>query len=274
MRRSVFDGSFYPLNKAKLDAFIRNATEEATMPEKLGSAVSYVAPHAGYAYSGKIAAFTYKAIKTNPNIENIDTIIVVGPNHTGLGRPISVSGEDWETPMGRSLNDRELSSAIAGASEYIEMDEQAHENEHSIEVQLPFLQCLFPKKRLAFICMGDQSTEASEILSKSIISAAEGLKRRIIVIASSDFNHYEPADVAKRKDSMLFDAIKNTDYRKFNRLVEEVNDSACGFGPITVAMLFARHSNAKNGLVLKYGNSGDATGDYSSVVAYSSIAFL
>ena len=164
--------------------------------------------------------------------------------------------------------------AISEDSEYIDIDESAHEGEHSIEVQLPFLQYLFPKKRFVFICMGDQSLEASEILSKAIINAVDGLSRKVIMVASSDFNHYESAETAKRKDAKLLDAIKRLDYKSFNSLVDELDDSACGFGPITVAMMFSRHMGAKAGVVLRYTNSGEETRDYSSVVAYASIAFV
>lgn len=274
MRKSVFDGSFYPSSKTKLQDFIESALQMANTTENVKDAFSYVAPHAGYIYSGKTAAFTYKALKEHSNIEKIDTIIIVGPNHTGKGRPISVSIDDWETPLGRATNDKELSKAIAEQSEYIGLDESAHEGEHSIEVQLPFIQYLLPKKKLVFICMGDQSIEASELLSKAIIDAADELKRKILVVASSDFNHYESAEVAKRKDTKLLEAAKALDYKKFNRLVDELQDSACGFGPITVSMLFAIHMDAKRGVMLKYSSSGDETNDYSSVVAYSSIAFI
>jgi MEMO1 family protein len=273
-RKSMFDGSFYPPNKAKIIEFIRRAIQTTKADDSIENAFGYVAPHAGYIYSGKTAAYTYKALANNKNLESIDSIVVVGPNHTGMGKPISVSLEDWETPVGVSLNDKELSKSIAANSEYIDINEDAHRNEHSIEVQLPFLQHVAPGKKVSFICMGDQSERASAILADSIIKSSGKLGRKILVLASSDFNHYESAAIAKQKDSKLLDAIKELDHKRFNRLVHELNDTACGFGPITVAMLFARHKGAKKGSVLTYTNSGDQTGDYSSVVAYSSIVFI
>ncbi|MGD0728968.1 MAG: AmmeMemoRadiSam system protein B [Candidatus Micrarchaeaceae archaeon] len=274
MRKSVFNGSFYPSGKEEIINFINSSIEKVDMNEDVGEAHSYVAPHAGYIYSGKTAAFTYKAIQKNSRIEQIETLIMIGPNHTGIGRPISVSMEDWETPLGKSINDRELSKAIVENSEYINVDEQAHESEHSIEVQLPFIQYIFPKKKVVLICMGDQSIEASEILSNSIIKSMEQLKRKVLVIASSDFNHYESSEIAKKKDSKLLEAAEVLDYKKFNDLIDKLNDSACGFGPITVAMMFAKHMHSKKGIILKYTNSGEETKDYSSVVAYCAIAFL
>ena len=273
-RKSRFNGSFYPSQKKEILQFIEAALRDAKVDAGPGSPFSYVAPHAGYAYSGKTAAYTYKALSKNPRMSKVETIVVVGPNHTGMGKPIAVSPDDWETPIGISLNDRELSKRIAEGSDYISMDGLAHANEHSIEVQLPFLQHLFPKKKLVFICMGDQRVGASELLSNAIIKASDELKRGIMIIASSDFNHYESAEVAERKDSRLLDAARALDYKGFNRLVEELEDSACGFGPISVAMLFAMRMGGRRGVVLKYTNSGESTGDYSSVVAYASIAFI
>lgn len=274
MRRSVFDGSFYMRDRKKLEEFIKTAMGEAKVRQGVGNAVSYVAPHAGYVYSGKAAAFTYKAMKENKRLEGTSTIIIVGPNHTGTGKPISVSMEDWKTPLGTAMNDTELSKAIAEDSERIWIDEQAHANEHSIEVQLPFIKCLFPEKKFVFICMGDQSTGSSEILAKSIINRVKKLKRNVFMVASSDLTHYEPADIAKVKDSKLLGAAMALDWKGFNRVVRDTNHTACGFGPMTVAMIFAKHEAAKEGIVLRYCNSGDITKDYQSVVAYASMAFV
>lgn len=273
MRKSAFGGSFYDSDKGKLLKFIDSAVLQAKVSSEVRDAVSYVAPHAGYMYSGNVAAYTYKALSMNEKLGIVDTIIVIGPNHTGMGTPISMSAEDWSTPLGKSVNDTAFSKAIA-ESESVRIDETAHAYEHSVEVQLPFIQHVAPGKKLVFICMGDQSLGASKALSKAIISAAEKLKRKAIVIASSDMNHYESEKIARAKDLSLLEAAKSLDYEKFNRLIDELQDSACGFGPITVAMLFGKHEGAKKGMLLKYGNSGDVTGDYSSVVAYPSIAFV
>jgi MEMO1 family protein len=273
-RKSAFDGSFYPSKKKELEEFVKRSIEHITIEENLSKSVSYVAPHAGYIYSGETAAFTYKAMLSSKFVESATTIVIIGPNHTGVGRPLSVSMDNWETPLGVVTNDKELSKEIVQKSEYIDINDEAHENEHSIEVQLPFIQSTFPDKKASFICMGDQSIEASELLANAIIKASEDLDRKIVVLASSDFNHYESAETAKKKDTKLFGAVNDLNYKEFNKLVEEVQDTACGYGPITVSMIFAKHMGAQKGLVLKYNNSGDKTRDYSSVVAYSSIAFV
>jgi hypothetical protein len=277
MRSPKFAGSFYPSSREEISKFVEGAVDRADLKTKgkeIGKAYSYVAPHAGYEYSGGTAAFTYKAMTLNERIKDVETVLVIGPNHTGFGKPISVSLDDWKTPVGVSENDRELSKAISSVSRYIELNEEAHAEEHSIEVQLPFLQLLEPGKRVSMICMGDQDLEASRLLSDAILVAVKKINRKIIVVASSDFNHYESGEAAKRKDTQLLDAASKLDYERFNSLIDSLQDSACGFGPITVAMMFAKGMGASRGVLLKYSNSGDQTGDYSSVVAYSSIAFV
>jgi AmmeMemoRadiSam system protein B len=278
MRKEAVSGSFYPGSRAKISAFIRSALNSAEVKEKpVEGSYSYVAPHAGYEYSGTTAAYTYKAMSLNKDFDKIETVVIIGPNHTGYGKALSVSFEDWHTPLGAATNDLEFSKALVAESNALSADEEAHLYEHSIEVQLPFLQTIFDKRRnikYAFICMGNQSLEASTLLAESLLSVEKKLGRRITVLASSDFNHYESADVAKSKDNRLIEALLKLDYKRFNELIYAINDSACGFGPITVALLYAKSKGSSKGLLLKYSNSGEATGDFSSVVAYASLAFV
>jgi len=272
-RKAAVAGSFYPSSASDLKAFIKDAISNAAIEnDKISKATSFVAPHAGYIYSGHVAAYTYKALSVAAKSMHFDSFVVIGPNHTGYGTPISVSAEDWQTPLGTIENDIELSMKIASNS-FIKIDESAHRYEHSVEVQLPFLQYVVEKPKVVFICMGDQSIDAANILSGAIISASESLKRNVAVIASSDFNHYESAEVAKRKDIPAIGALEKLDYDGFNDLLRKADDTACGYGPITVAAMVAKKRGAKKGYLLKYANSGDYTGDYSSVVAYASIAF-
>ncbi len=273
VRNPAVQGQFYPSSKKELIAFIDSAMKNAKVSNDVTSAASFVAPHAGYVYSGKTAAYTYKALSLNKNLENIETLIFVGPNHTGYGTPISVSIEDWSNVLGVVSNDKELSKEIASA-DGLSIDETAHRYEHSIEVQLPFMQRTIPGKKACFICMGDQSIESAELLSNSIESAVRKLKRNVIVIASSDFNHYESASIASKKDKPLFEQLEKMDYRKFYELKEKSNETSCGFGPITVSLLFSRNKGAKKGVLLSNSNSGDETGDYTSVVNYASFAFI
>ncbi len=274
LRRSVVAGEFYSSSAKELDAFISGAIDEAMIPEGMEKGCAYVSPHAGYEYSGKTAAYTYKALSMNAHIKDIDSIVLVGPNHTGIGTQVSVSAADWETPLGIVRNDLELSRAIVESSSNAEFDESAHGGEHSIEVQLPFLQRLGIDKKAAFICMGYQDLETSDDLASAIVNAADKLGRNVVVIASSDFNHYEPVKAGEKKDRALFGKIESLDYAAFNRLVEGIGSSACGYGPITVAMEYAIKRGCKRGVLLDYSNSGLATGDFSSVVDYASFAMV
>lgn len=274
VRKPIAAGAFYPSDADKLVMAISGFMDKAEAgTRETAGAVSFVAPHAGYVYSGATAAYTFKAMLEEHRKKKFDTIVIIGPNHTGYGRPISVSLQDWETPLGKTRNDTELSKAIIERSDYIQEDEDAHFQEHSIEVELPFIQHLFGGIRCVFVCMGDQSTEACKLLSEAISSASGRLGRRIAVLASSDFDHFEPAQTAKEKDMRAIRALELLDVEGFNEALSRTRDTTCGHGPISVAALFAKRQGAKAGHLLKYSNSGEATRDYGSVVAYASIAF-
>ncbi len=275
IRESAFAGSFYPGNRVDIEAMLRKLFGQIKIPGKRASfSAAYIVPHAGYVYSGKTAAYAYRILASNPKLAEVESIILIGPNHTGIGTPVSVSEADWETPIGTSSTDIELVRAICGASRIAVPDESAHSGEHSIEVQLPFLQYLGIDKRFVFVCMGDQSPEACTDLSDSITKAAESLNRHCVVIATSDFNHYESRDVGRAKDKKLFDCIEKLDYKLFNSVVARAGDSACGYGPITVAMAHAARNGASAGVLLDRSDSGEVTKEYGSVVNYASFAFF
>ena len=272
-RSPAVAGTFYPKNKDVLKRDVGRFISETKVGDEISSAVSYVAPHAGYKYSGAVAGFTYKALGMNGALGRVDTFVIIGPNHTGMGYPVSISGVDWDMPFGIVKNDIELSGEIA-SNDGMAIDEDAHTMEHSIEVQLPFLQEVVSSPQCCFICMGDQSIEYCRMLESAISKSAKRLGRRIIIIASSDMNHYESAEEARKKDLAALDEIAALRPEKFHESIIRSGDSACGFGPIAVSAMFAKGNGAKSGRILKYSNSGDITGDYESVVAYPSIAFV
>ncbi len=274
VRKAAFEGSFYPRGKAKVEFMIEKLMGMAKVNIDVADAVAYVAPHAGYQYSGRTAAHTFTAMRMNRNYGAIDDVIVVGPNHTGVGTAVSVSLIDWETPLGTAETDTEFAKAICEASHIAEQDETAHYGEHSIEVQLPFLLHEHIARRYAFVCMGDQSIEACMDLAGAIGKAVDSTGRNALVLASSDFNHYESADMGKRKDTELFGILHDLDYQTFNRRVYEIQDSACGYGPITVAAMYAKGRGASQGILLNYSNSGDVTQEFDEVVDYASFAFV
>lgn len=274
IRQPAVAGQFYPADRGELEETISKYIKLADSDKKIANkAVSFAAPHAGYIYSGSIAAYTYKALADRIEVEKTDTFIIIGPNHTGKGENLSLSACDWITPLGKARNDKELTKKIAAYSEILSIDEEAHSEEHSVEVQVPFLQKAVKDPKCVFICMKDQSYWASELLFKAITNAEKNTKRKIIVIASSDFNHYESEKIAKLKDLPAITAITQLDALRFQKVLEQNNDTACGYGPITVAALYAKFKNAGKGYLLKYATSGSFTKDYDSVVAYASIIF-
>lgn len=272
MREPAVSGTFYPSVSGELANMIDGFVKEARQSHDVEGAVSYVAPHAGYVYSGRTAAYAFAAMLGKRDIESIETFIVIGPNHTGYGKPIAVSMQDWKIPLGVIQNDKELSSLIAKA-DGMEKDEEAHREEHSVEVQLPFIKQLFPDAKCCFICMGDQSIDTAVLLSDAITNAIKATGRKVIVLASSDFNHYESRAATQRKDRPLFEQLEKMDLHRFYELKENSHESACGYGPVAVSLLFSKALGAKQGLMLDNRDSGDVTGDTSSVVDYASFAF-
>ncbi|VVC03644.1 Memo-like protein [Candidatus Burarchaeum australiense] len=275
LRNHAVSGQFYhfsrPSTERDIDGYFERAKKAGQ--GEIPQLKALVSPHAGYVYSGPTAAYSYLAIPRSFK----GTFVLVGPNHTGLGTPLSLSTADWDTPLGTAKCDRELADAVLKASPYISADESAHQSEHSIEVQLPFLQRRFGASgeiKFIAICMGDSGFEAAGELARAVGEAAGRLKRDVVFIASSDFTHYEPAESAKRKDGEAIELIKKLDGAGFNRLVTGKSLSICGYGPITAAIEYAKARGAKEARLLNYSNSGAATGERGPVVAYASLAFV
>ncbi|MEM2974659.1 MAG: MEMO1 family protein [Candidatus Micrarchaeia archaeon] len=273
MRYPAFAGSFYESDKAELkaqiDGYLKKADADLAAQNKSFKQVfGIVVPHAGHIYSGQVAAYAYSAIKEFPPWT---TFVIVGPNHTGRGKVVAISRDDWKTPLGVVKNDRELGDAIKRNSSISEFDEEAHEFEHSIEVQMPFLQTLFGDVRAVEICMGIQDYNTALDLGTAIHQAAKETNRPVIVVASSDFTHFESAEYAKRNDELAIKLIERLKAREFVDLVRDENISICGYAPIATAIVFAEKREAKAGSLLRYANSGDVTGDYGNVVGYASI---
>ena len=198
--------------------------------------------------------------------------MIIGPNHTGAGAPISVSFDDWKTPLGEVKCDTGLADAIVKAGKIARRDELAHFSEHSTEVQVPFLQLVAPDARMVGICMGWQDCDSAVDLGKALFAAVKKAKGNAIVVASSDFTHYEPAESARQKDMPAIERLLALDEKGFEDMVDSRSLSICGHGPIAAAMHYAKLAGAKKCELLKYTNSGEATGDAGSVVSYASLA--
>ncbi len=268
MRPAAVAGYFYPGEKGNLDAMLTDYLKKAEAEFKPVNAVGGICPHAGYIYSGETAAITYASIA---NLKKAETVVILGPNHTGEGSLISISLLDWETPLGIAKCDTELAKEIQKNSKLIDFDERAHLHEHSIEVQIPFVQKINPKAKIVCICMMSQDYESAKDVGSALAKALDAKKH--IVIASSDFSHYLPAEIAEKKDKAAFSHIEGLDAGMFEENVEKYGWSVCGHGPIAALLEYAKEKGMKKGKTLRYANSGKASGDYSAVVGYGSVIF-
>src|SRR2546422_3693606 len=232
--------------------------------------VAIVVPHAGYDYSGPVAANSYFQLASSGLRESV---IILGPNHTGYGSGVSTMTDgQWATPLGEVPIDKSLAFSITRFSSLIDVEEEAHKREHSIEVQLPFLQFIYPRRfKFVPICMMLQDLKTSMEIGEAIAGAAE--KHRAVVLASSDWTHYEPQEEAKSKDKQAIEAALQLDEKRFQDVIEERSVSACGYGPVTAMIRAAKLHGAKSGNLLSYQTSGDVTGDKSAVVGYAAASF-
>jgi AmmeMemoRadiSam system protein B len=277
-RRPVVAGQFYEGDAEALWLQIKSCFLSSLGPGKLPEVnlhshpreiVGLVCPHAGYIYSGAIAASGFFELAKDGLP---DTVIVLGPNHTGYGSGLSLMREGtWQTPLGEVQIDTELVDMILSETSLVDVDETAHRFEHSIEVQLPFLQYLYGDRfKIVPICFLMQDYDSAVEVGRALTEALDA--RNAVVIASSDMTHYESAKQAEKKDQLALDAVTALDARRFYETVETQNITACGYAPITALITYAQGVNAKAKL-LSYHNSGDTSGDYSSVVGYASVLF-
>jgi len=243
--------------------------------------VGVISPHAGYSYSGQVAARGYDRISRDGIPE---TFIILGPNHSGRGSGVSIQTEGaWETPLGLAQVDSPLAKQIQKASEIIDIDDSAHSTEHSIEVQIPFIQFISESNvRFIPICSWMQDLETSREIAKSIVDQTRN--KNFVIIASSDFTHHERSFTDKDEDQMLkkieeddkraIDAITRLDDVTLNALGETQKVTMCGYGPITTLIAVAKLLGSVKAEFLAHKTSYDITRDPTYVVGYSSILFL
>lgn len=239
-----------------------------------------VAPHAGYDYSGPVAAHSYQLAHDffAANADGKNMVFILGPNHHGIGSAVSLSPHKyWSTPLGLVEVDAILTQRLVKKSSVLDIDEFAHSREHSIEVQLPFLQSILPpdcKIRFVPISVMMQDIETSKELAEDIFNVVQDSEQSFLIVASSDLTHYESQQQASIKDQNLLEPVKNLDLLSFYNVVERFGITACGYGPIAAVMQLSKLLGRKRGRVLKYATSGDVTGENSSVVGYSAVHFV
>lgn len=263
IRNPVVSGQFYPESPDQLKTMIKRMVAEKAVKKTV---IGLVLPHAGYIYSGPVAAAAIS------KIEFKDTFIIMGPNHTGRGKPLSIMTEGrWKTPLGEVEIDCELGKRILAISSHLEEDNVAHQYEHSIEVQLPFLQYFKKDIRIVPIILAYSSGAIYKEIGKELAKAVKELNKEVIIIASSDMTHYEPQESARRKDDKAIKAILDLDEDELLKRVDELKISMCGYAPVVSLISAAKELGVTGAELVKYQTSGDTAGDYTSVVGYAGI---
>jgi len=268
IRSPVVAGAFYPGDAATLAGDIDEYLAEAETPSFDGDIVALIAPHAGYIYSGAVAAHAYAAVRGR----KYESVVVVAPSHRFGFRGASVhGGTGYETPLGVVPIDRDIADAISAGSELYRYVPQAHAQEHSLEVQVPFLQRALGDFAIVPIIMGDQGESNVRALARRIVDAVRGAgAKRVLLVASTDLSHYHGYDAAVALDARVIEYVSEFDPEGLLRALAAGECEACGGGPAAAVMTAARELGSDRSVVVKYANSGDVTGDRAQVVGYLS----
>jgi AmmeMemoRadiSam system protein B len=269
VRTAAVAGSWYPGTApaiaAEVDRYLE-AVGEVTAPGRL---IALVSPHAGLRYSGPVAAYGYGLLRDRSPL----TVVLVGPSHRAAFEGVAVHAHGaWETPLGQAPVDEPLAETLLGAGSGLFEDAVVHRDEHSLEMQMPFLQRLVPELRVVPAMMGTQSRPEVDALAAALAKALAG-REDAVMVASSDLSHFHPADVANREDAVAVEQVGRFDVDALMRRLEKHHNVACGGGPIVAVMKAARALGANRATVLKYADSGDVEdGDKGRVVGYLSAA--
>ena len=278
VRKPAVAGQFYPADPDELSSLVDSCYthplgpgRRPPGPERDMRLAAVVSPHAGYVYSGPVAAHSYLHVSSMPAPE---LIVVVAPNHYGVGSGVSTFKEgEWETPLGRVRVDEDAAGRLAAATDVVTFDPQAHRLEHSLEVQLPFLQRIYGNAvPLLPVSVLFQDMDTAEALATGLAEVIRG--KRTVLVASSDLTHYEPAEKARKKDSALIDRVLAMDLKGFYSTLERLEVTACGYGAIATVMETARALGLGRAELLKYASSGDTSGDNLQVVGYGALRFV
>lgn len=273
IRPPIAAGSFYNLDVDGLKKQIDRSFNHKFGPKsfKQEKIIAGIVPHAGYEYSGAVAAWIYSRIERA-------NYIILGPNHTGMGSNFAlVKAGIWKTPLGGVVVNEKVAEQLLEECKILEYDILAHEHEHSIEVQLPFLQHRFGNdfKFVPISIMNEFADEtlleSCKLIGKKIGGMIKKRKEKWIVLASSDFSHYVPQELAVKNDKYVIKAIQKLDEKEFFDRINERNVTACGYGPIAAAIAAAKELGAKKAELLSYKTSGDISEDLTAVVGYSAI---
>jgi len=263
VRHPAVAGRFYPRERAKLAADLRSYLPAGTAATP---AIGCIAPHAGYVYSGAVAGAVYAAIEVPQHC------IVLCPNHTGVGYPLSImSSGAWEMPLGTCEIDRALAQALKSQFPTLTEDTSAHRAEHAVEVQLPFLQLRNPGMTFVPIVLGTSQFETLEALGQVMAAVVESQPQPVLMVASSDMNHYESDRTTRAKDHKAIERILALDARGLFDVVMREDISMCGFGPAVAMLTAAKTLGAQSAELIRYATSGDVSGERNMVVGYAGV---
>jgi hypothetical protein len=267
LRHPAVAGRFYPGNPEDLRAeALAYLSQEGSKNTALVRAIGCIAPHAGYMYSGHVAGAMFA------HVEIPQLCVVMCPNHTGKGRPLAIMSEGaWETPLGEVPIDDGFASALKRHFPALQEDSAAHRAEHAAEVELPFLQLLQPKLRFVPIALGTGQLETLEQLGLALADVISEQNEPVLMVASSDMNHYESDVITRAKDQLAIERILTLDPRGLHEVVTQQDISMCGFGPAVAMLTAARQLGAKSAELVKYATSGDISGDREMVVGYAGV---
>lgn len=263
IRPAAVAGRFYPSDAHSLEKQVDELTSSA---KPKSPALGCVAPHAGYMYSGHVAGAVYSSIHLPSRF------ILLGPRHYPQGARFAILSEGaWQTPLGPARLDSTLAAALKSAFPMLREDSVAHAPEHSLEVQLPFLQRLVEDFTFAPMLIGSDRFDVLEALGHAVASVVKAQKDRVMILASSDMNHHESDAVTRVKDRKAIDAILALDARRLYDTVRREQISMCGYGPAVAMLTAARDLGATEAKLVRYASSGDVTGDADDVVGYAGI---
>jgi hypothetical protein len=267
LRPAAVAGRFYPRDPDDLRAEARGYLSQTSSTTRAGlQALGCIAPHAGYVYSGHVAGAVFARIKVPKQC------IVLCPNHTGMGRALAIMSEgSWQTPLGEVPIDTELAEALKARFTLLQEDSAAHRAEHAAEVELPFLLLRQPELRFVPIALGTAQFEVLEQLGKALADVIGAQKDPVLIVASSDMNHYESDAVTRVKDHRAIERILTLDPRGLFDVVTQQDISMCGFGPAVAMLTAVRQLGAKSAELVKYATSGDISGDRDMVVGYAGV---
>jgi MEMO1 family protein len=270
LRHPAVAGRFYPRDPDDLRTEATGyLSQSSAVHQPPVEAVGCIAPHAGYMFSGHVAGAVFARVKVPQRC------VVLCPNHTGMGRALAILSDGaWETPLGDVTIDTELAAALKHRFPALQEDSAAHRAEHAAEVELPFLQLRQPELKFVPIALGTGQFEPLEQLGQALADVIAGQKDPVLIVASSDMNHYESDAITRVKDHRAIERILTLDPRGLYDVVTQQNISMCGFGPAVAMLTAARQLGAKSAELVKYATSGDVSGDRDLVVGYAGVVVV